>query len=242
MKKFLAMVLGAIMMFVFWGCSDTVESSSEMSGVEEKSQMESALEETSSLAATEPSADGEESANLAVQNFVEDIMLDGKEKISVNLDAEPNWDLYNDKEFEKTNDASTKFIVMVAAGYWEEFYSGKVAYMEGEEERIADFFVTDYEGVYTGLLIDEVTGEQSVYEYTHGVTNASDHKSSGSSTSVKDEVHDWMKEQADGKDYSQNDGGEYYCMGKGDTCNNKTYNAYDLYCSACDPDGDNKEG
>ena len=40
-----------------------------------------------------------------------------------------------------------------------------------------------------------------------------------------------------------NDGmGPYYCLGKNDTCNNKTYNRYDKYCDSCDPDGDNKEG
>ena len=36
--------------------------------------------------------------------------------------------------------------------------------------------------------------------------------------------------------------GPYYCMGKNDTCNNKTYNCHDMYCDSCDPDGDNKEG
>lgn len=56
------------------------------------------------------------------------------------------------------------------------------------------------------------------------------------------EVKDWMKDQASGKNYDTNDGGEYYCMGKNDTCPNKTYNAYDLYCDSCDPDGDNVEG
>ncbi|MDE5769710.1 MAG: hypothetical protein K2H29_05140 [Oscillospiraceae bacterium] len=34
----------------------------------------------------------------------------------------------------------------------------------------------------------------------------------------------------------------YYCMGKHDTCNNKTYDPYDFYCSSCDPDNDNIEG
>lgn len=58
----------------------------------------------------------------------------------------------------------------------------------------------------------------------------------------QDDVHDWMKDQAVGKDYDYDDGGSYYCMGKGDTCNNKTRNAYDLYCSSCDPDGDNVPG
>ena len=36
--------------------------------------------------------------------------------------------------------------------------------------------------------------------------------------------------------------GEYWCMGKNDTCKNKTYDPYDYYCSSCDPDGDNVEG
>lgn len=58
----------------------------------------------------------------------------------------------------------------------------------------------------------------------------------------QDDVHDWMKDRAEGKDYDYDDGGSYYCMGKGDSCNNKTRNAYDLYCSSCDPDGDNVEG
>lgn len=57
-----------------------------------------------------------------------------------------------------------------------------------------------------------------------------------------EEVKDWMKDQASGKDYDYDDGGDYYCMGKNDTCPNKTNNKYDLYCSSCDPDGDNIEG
>lgn len=52
----------------------------------------------------------------------------------------------------------------------------------------------------------------------------------------------WMKDQAKGKNYGYDDGGSYYCMGKNDTCRNKTNNKYDLYCSSCDPDGDNVEG
>ena len=35
---------------------------------------------------------------------------------------------------------------------------------------------------------------------------------------------------------------EYWCMGKGDTCHNKTNSPYDLYCNECDPDNDNIEG
>ncbi len=36
--------------------------------------------------------------------------------------------------------------------------------------------------------------------------------------------------------------GSYWCMGKHDTCQNKTYSAYDFYCNKCDPDNDNIEG
>ena len=55
-------------------------------------------------------------------------------------------------------------------------------------------------------------------------------------------AYDWMEDQARGKDYGYDDGGDYYCMGKNDTCQNKTHNKYDLYCDSCDPDGDNIEG
>ena len=37
-------------------------------------------------------------------------------------------------------------------------------------------------------------------------------------------------------------GGKYWCMGKNDTCQNKTNSAYDFYCSSCDPNNDNIEG
>lgn len=53
---------------------------------------------------------------------------------------------------------------------------------------------------------------------------------------------DWMIDYAQDKEYQYDDGGSYYCMGKNDTCTNKTKNAYDLYCNSCDPDGDNVEG
>lgn len=71
---------------------------------------------------------------------------------------------------------------------------------------------------------------------------SSSSSASSSSGYAQDDVKDWMKDQAVGKDYSYDDGGEYYCMGKNDTCPNKTRNAYDLYCNSCDPDGDNIEG
>ena len=38
------------------------------------------------------------------------------------------------------------------------------------------------------------------------------------------------------------DSGTFWCMGKNDTCQNKTSSPTDLYCSSCDPDGDNIEG
>lgn len=41
-------------------------------------------------------------------------------------------------------------------------------------------------------------------------------------------------------DESESEG--YYCMGKNDTCNNKTSSPYDLYCYSCDPDNNNIEG
>lgn len=86
--------------------------------------------------------------------------------------------------------------------------------------------------------VDSKTSESSTsaaeeeYDYTPETTEYN----------VKDDVDDWMKDQAKGKSYGSDDGGTYYCMGKGDTCPNKTHNAYDLYCSSCDPDGDNIEG
>ena len=73
-------------------------------------------------------------------------------------------------------------------------------------------------------------------------SSSSSLSASSSSGYTQDDVKDWMKDQAVGKDYSYDDGGEYYCMGKNDTCPNKTKNAYDLYCNSCDPDGDNIEG
>lgn len=80
-------------------------------------------------------------------------------------------------------------------------------------------------------------------------------------SSPKEEKNDWPAYEYDVSDYeytpsydydiydysydTSDDGltsGVYWCMGKGDTCPNKTYSAYDFYCSSCDPDGDNIEG
>lgn len=77
---------------------------------------------------------------------------------------------------------------------------------------------------------------------TYSSSSSSSSSASSSSGYTQDDVKDWMKDQAVGKDYSYDDGGEYYCMGKNDTCPNKTKNPYDLYCDSCDPDGDNIEG
>jgi len=41
---------------------------------------------------------------------------------------------------------------------------------------------------------------------------------------------------------TSNSKGEYWCMGKNDTCQNKTSAPHDFFCDECDPDGDNKEG
>ncbi len=84
------------------------------------------------------------------------------------------------------------------------------------------------------------SGSSTSNNYTTTTNYSSSYsKSSGYS---KDDVNSWMKDQAAGKNYSYDDGGEYYCMGKNNTCRNKTKNAYDLYCNSCDPNGDNVEG
>lgn len=41
---------------------------------------------------------------------------------------------------------------------------------------------------------------------------------------------------------NDNKSGEYWCMGKNDTCQNKTTSPDDFFCDECDPDGDNIEG
>jgi len=77
-------------------------------------------------------------------------------------------------------------------------------------------------------------------------TSESYYSSNSNSTQyIQDSTKDWMKdigEEAAKSDlHSDSDGGVYYCMGKGDTCPNKTYNAFDLYCSSCDSNNDNIE-
>lgn len=41
---------------------------------------------------------------------------------------------------------------------------------------------------------------------------------------------------------SETTGGDYWCMGKHDTCQNKTNSPDDFFCDECDPNGDNIEG
>ena len=63
--------------------------------------------------------------------------------------------------------------------------------------------------------------------------NGSSSSSSGSGNSSKGPYH-----SSNVKDDGM---GPYYCYGKGNTCPNKTYNCFDLYCDSCDSDGDNIE-
>lgn len=86
------------------------------------------------------------------------------------------------------------------------------------------------------------SSDSTSYSSSPKSSYSSSSSASSSTGYTQDDVKDWMKGQAVGKDYSYDDGGVYYCMGKNDTCPNKTRNAYDLYCSSCDPDGDNIEG
>lgn len=77
------------------------------------------------------------------------------------------------------------------------------------------------------------------YAYT---PNTAAKTTAGANTPGNPYVYDWMEDQAQGNNYDYDDGGDYYCMGKNDTCPNKTHNKYDLYCNSCDPNGDNIEG
>ncbi len=92
------------------------------------------------------------------------------------------------------------------------------------------------------------TNDANGYNNSNGSYNSYDsYDSNGAqnnadANNIKDDVQDWMKDEAQGKSHDYDDGGDYYCMGKGDTCPNKTHNAYDLFCDSCDPDNDNIEG
>lgn len=105
------------------------------------------------------------------------------------------------------------------------------------------FGCTTDSGSSTSNNYTTTTNYSSSYSKSSGYSKSSSSSSySKSSCYSKDDVNSWMKDQAAGKNYSYDDGGEYYCMGKNNTCRNKTKNAYDLYCNSCDPNGDNVEG
>ncbi len=73
-------------------------------------------------------------------------------------------------------------------------------------------------------------------------------KKEESRTSVDDATKSEYSDGSSEKSYSDSSNTkkeskeEYYCMGKGDTCKNKTSDPSDLYCYSCDPDGNNIEG
>jgi hypothetical protein len=78
-------------------------------------------------------------------------------------------------------------------------------------------------------LADEIDDTNSTT--TSGNQTQSSGKSSNSSTSTTP------------KNNSQSQStGKYWCMGKNDTCQNKTSRPDDFFCDQCDPNGDNIEG
>lgn len=66
----------------------------------------------------------------------------------------------------------------------------------------------------------------------------------GSKTIPEDDEVAYKNDQAylESSEESGLEPGTFWCMGKNDTCRNKTSSPTDLYCSSCDPDGDNIEG
>lgn len=77
---------------------------------------------------------------------------------------------------------------------------------------------------------EEVTVTENSVESESKSSDSSSKSSYSSSKSSYSESSDSLKD------------GEYYCMGKNDTCTNKTYSPTDLYCHSCDPDDNNIEG
>lgn len=77
---------------------------------------------------------------------------------------------------------------------------------------------------YDNYNTDETTTTTTTYEHSVD-TNTNDNY-----TYKKNDNDDDLAE------------GEYWCMGKGDTCHNKTSSPTDLYCHSCDPDDNNIEG
>lgn len=81
--------------------------------------------------------------------------------------------------------------------------------------------------------------EKATEAVTKAVTEKATTKAKVSATEAKKVDYDYDNDN----DYDyDNDVEEYYCMGKNDTCPNKTSSPWDLYCHSCDPDNDNIEG
>ena len=74
------------------------------------------------------------------------------------------------------------------------------------------------------------------------VSSSSSSKTS-SSSKVSSSSNSYSSKSESKSYYSESDSDDsFYCMGKNDTCSNKTSSAYDLYCHSCDPDDNNIEG
>lgn len=85
----------------------------------------------------------------------------------------------------------------------------------------------------------------SSYEDSSSLSeSSSDSSSSSKSDSSSSKSSSGSNAASAGKTANDDDlgAGEYYCMGKNDTCKNKTSSPTDLYCYSCDPDGNNIEG
>ncbi len=81
------------------------------------------------------------------------------------------------------------------------------------------------------------SGTQSEISTTKAVTT----KSTTSTSKKESKTSSTSKSSSNSKDTSTKKE-TYYCMGKNDTCNNKTSDPYDFYCHSCDPDNNNIEG
>jgi len=86
-----------------------------------------------------------------------------------------------------------------------------------------------------------VNAAMSLAGISGGVLHMDSEKSSSKDDSSS---YDYSNDDSSSYDSSSSSsgGGEFLCMGKGDTCPNYTSTANDFYCDSCDPDGDNVEG
>lgn len=94
---------------------------------------------------------------------------------------------------------------------------------------------------------DSSSSSESASDSSSSSESASDSSSSSksdSSSSSSSKSSSGSNAASVGKAANDDDlgAGEYYCMGKNDTCKNKTSSPTDLYCYSCDPDGNNIEG